>query len=97
MSAFDPKRTSVLRIVAAQNDGRNAIPHSAGRRDEENLWFSSVALFYMAALLGSGPSQKESRASVASQNSVFRINIAFATVSKPFPALSGTIQSVLVF
>ena len=55
------------------------------------------ALFYMAALLGSGPSQKESRASVASQNSVFRINIAFATVSKPFPALSGVIQSILVF
>src|SRR5262245_54538757 len=30
-------------------------------------------------------------------NSVFRVNIAFAAVSKPFPALSGTIQSVLVF
>jgi hypothetical protein len=30
-------------------------------------------------------------------NSVFRLNIAFATLSKPFPALSGAIQSVLVF
>jgi hypothetical protein len=29
-------------------------------------------------------------------NSVFRINIPFATLSKPLPALSGTIQSVLV-
>jgi hypothetical protein len=27
---------------------------------------------------------------------IFCPNIAFATVSKPFPALSGTIQSVLV-
>jgi hypothetical protein len=32
----------------------------------------------------------------AGRNSVFRFDIAFATVSKPFPALSGTIQSVLV-
>jgi hypothetical protein len=30
------------------------------------------------------------------RKSVFRLNIAFATVSKPFPALSGTIQGVLV-
>jgi hypothetical protein len=30
-------------------------------------------------------------------NSVFRLNIAFATLSKPFPALSGAIQSVPVF
>jgi hypothetical protein len=78
--------------------------HFAGRRDAENVTHSRricgsprFALFYMAAWLGSGSSQKESRASVASQNSVFRINIAFATVSKPFPASSGTIQSVLVF
>jgi hypothetical protein len=30
-------------------------------------------------------------------NSVFGPNIVFATFSKPFPTLSGTIQSVLVF
>jgi|SRR6516162_7997310 hypothetical protein len=30
------------------------------------------------------------------RNSVFRFKIAFATVSKPFPALSGRIQSVLI-
>ena len=52
MSAFDPKRTSVLRIVAAQNDGRNAIPHSAGRRDEENLWFSTFCTFLHGCVVG---------------------------------------------
>jgi hypothetical protein len=29
--------------------------------------------------------------------SVFRLNVVFATLSKPFPALSGVVQSVLVF
>jgi len=40
--------------------------------------------------------KRRHRLSAASQL-IFRVNIAFATVSKSFPALSGTIQSVLVF
>ena len=41
-----------VRIVAAQNDGRNAIPHSAGRRDEENLWFSTFCTSLHGCVVG---------------------------------------------
>jgi hypothetical protein len=46
--------------------------------------------------IGSELIKRKSRVGAVA-NSVFRLNIAFATLSKPFRALSGAIQSVLVF
>jgi len=86
MSAFDPKRTSVLRIVAAQNDGRNAIPHSAGRRDEENLWFSTFCTFLHGCVVGEWTEPKKaerrSRRKTQSSASISR-SLRSASLSQP--------------